>query len=112
MIAQAGYEMFKSGQVTEWEDTFVTQRQVSECVRNLSERVSLLLVDMPLFIGFEQTKCSSRGEIDDVEAYLTPAFRHLFTKWKITNKFTQTTMFLIVFMFFFINIAHFPNNTL
>ena len=40
MIAQAGYEMFKSGQVTEWEDTFVTQRQVSECVRNLSQRVS------------------------------------------------------------------------
>ena len=42
MIAQAGYEMFKSGQVTEWEDTFVTQRQVSECVRNLPERASLL----------------------------------------------------------------------
>ena len=26
MIAQAGYEMFKSGQLTKWEDTFVTQR--------------------------------------------------------------------------------------
>lgn len=26
MIAQAGWEMFRSGQVTEWEDTFCTQR--------------------------------------------------------------------------------------
>ena len=26
MIAQAGYEMFKSGQLTKWEDTFCTQR--------------------------------------------------------------------------------------
>ena len=82
---------------------------VSETYQNVPV---FCLVDMPLFIGFERMKCSSRGEINDFEAYLTPAFRHLFTKWKITNKFTQTTMFLIVFMFFFINIAHFPNNTL
>ena len=26
MIAQAGYEMYRSGQITSWEDTFCTQR--------------------------------------------------------------------------------------
>lgn len=29
MIAQAGYEMYRSGQLTKWEDTFCTQRFVN-----------------------------------------------------------------------------------